>query len=76
MVCSLHGEAKLSLSTDPLLRPPHGYTWKLDFSSAEDPRGLDCASLGSNGPVEKLSFGSPETVLLVARQGTSNAGFR
>jgi len=76
VVCSLQGEARLSLSTDPSLRPPHGYTWQLDFSSAAEPAGLECPTVGSNGPVEKLSFGSPATVLLVATQGTSNAGLR
>ena len=83
VLSSLQPEARLELTTSPLLRPPHGYRWQLalDSGAIEDEMGIGSSTFGGPLPSEseeldELRFRSPATVLLVAKATTANAGLR
>jgi maltooligosyltrehalose trehalohydrolase len=76
VVSSLYGDTRLSLISEPLLRPPDGCIWRLEFESSAtclDAHGFPPSMTATawthveERRVETLVFRAPATVLLVAR---------
>jgi maltooligosyltrehalose trehalohydrolase len=77
VVSSLYGDTRLSLAADPLLTPPPGYAWHVEFDSGTPTmERRELSSSLTNGSTslvteqtETLVFRPPATVLLVAKPG-------
>ncbi|MEO7597697.1 MAG: alpha-amylase family glycosyl hydrolase, partial [Opitutus sp.] len=60
LVSSLTGDTHRSLLSDPILRPPPGWTWRIEFDSGADGPPVERVE------VETLAIRAPATLLLIA----------
>ena len=76
VVCSLHGDTRVSLLCDPLL-PPRGCGWQVEFESnaallkgagaGGTPTAPSVRTAAARRAVEALVFDAPATILLAAQ---------